>query len=133
MSEEKKEDVLFEIKFYEDVLKRKGDFLQALMVLGDIYTKEGMHEKGLDIDQRLAKLRPYDSAILYNLACSYSLLGKIDNSFETMKLALSCGYDDFEFLKEDKDLDNLFKDDRFKKYFDEELEKKPLKTKTKNP
>ena len=54
----KKEDFEFEINFYENILKERPDFVEALMALGDLYTKAGFYEKGLSIDKRLTRLRP---------------------------------------------------------------------------
>jgi len=104
----------FEIKFYEGVLKNSPDFVEALIALGDLYTKKGFYKKGLNVDLRLAKLKPDDPIIFYNLACDYSLLNEIDRAIEALKKAISLGYDDFDYLKRDRDLENLRKDKRFK-------------------
>ena len=109
----------FEIGFYEGILEKQGDFIEALTVLGDLYTKKGMFKKGLDVDKRLSRLRPDDSIVLYNLACSYSLVGEIDNSFETIKQAVAVGYTDYQYLEQDADLRNLLADSRFQKYLGE--------------
>jgi len=115
-NEEKNDDLDFEIRFYEGILDKKGDFYQALSALGDLYTKKGELQKGLDIDRRLSKLRSDDPIVFYNLSCSYSLLEMIDDAFEAMKEAISLGYRDFSFLKSDPDLQNLLNDERFIKY-----------------
>ena len=113
---EEKEDLNFEIQFYENILKRKPDFIQALMVLGDLYTKKGLHKNGLAVDEKLAKLRPYNPLVLYNLACSYSLLNEIPRAFETIQKAIECGYHDFGYLEQDPDLENLRADGRARQY-----------------
>jgi tetratricopeptide (TPR) repeat protein len=110
-------DIDFEIQFYEGILKKRGDFLQALVALGDLYTKKGLYEKGLMIDQRLSRLKSDDPIVLYNLACSYSLVNKVDEAYEAIKRAIRCGYDDFSYLEQDSDLANLQKDSRFQRYF----------------
>ena len=115
------ENLDFEIQFYEGVLQKNQDFIQALILLGDLYTKKGLHEKGLAIDKRLAFLKPEDPTILYNLACSYSLLNEIKKAFEVVKLAIECGYKDFKFMREDRDLKNLLKDDRFRQLLGEKI------------
>ena len=89
-----------------------------MIAIGDLYTYRGMVEKGLDVDIRLSRLRPDDDLILYNLACSYSLMHQIDKAFGAMKLALECGYDDLNYLEVDDDLDHLRKDERFQEFFD---------------
>jgi len=111
------DDPQFEIDFYEGVLRKNATFIEVLSALGDLYTNEGFFQKGLEIDERLEKLRPVDPIILYNLACSYSLLHRIDESFTSIRKAIESGYKDFEFLEEDDDLSNLRHDQRFQDYY----------------
>ena len=70
------------------------------------------------MDERLYQLRPADPVILYNLACSYSLLDEKDKAFRAIKQAIHSGYDDFEHLEADNDLNNLRTDRRFTRYFE---------------
>jgi len=109
-------DSEFEIQFIEGILQRVPDFIQALTVLGDLYTKKGLYQKGLEIDLKLSSLRPDDPYILYNLACSYSLLKQIDAALSVIKLAVSNGYDHFEYLQYDHDLANLRQDSRYQEF-----------------
>jgi tetratricopeptide (TPR) repeat protein len=117
------DDLDFQILFYEGVLARKGDFIEALTALGDLYTKKGRCQEGLAIDQRLARLRPDDPYVLYNLACSFSLLGRVDSAYDTMKKAVACGYDDFHFLTHDSDLAALLSDPRFQQFLSQARKK----------
>ena len=109
-------DFVFEIDFYEGIIEKKPNFVEALMALGDLYTKVGQHEKGLAIDEKLSKLRPYNPIVLYNLACSYSILNDSKKAFRTIQKAIECGYRDFEHLEHDPDLINLRQDNRFQHY-----------------
>ena len=113
----KEEDLDFEIQFIESVVKNRPHFVEALVALGDLYTKRGFFEKGLGVDEKLACLRPNDSMILYNLACSYSLLNDVDKALKTIQKAIECGYNNFEYLQYDSDLQNLRMDHRFQEYF----------------
>jgi len=113
----KQDDIDFEIRFMESLLEKIPGFTEALVVLGDLYTKKGLFQEGLAVDERLSCLRPHDPIVLYNLACSYSLIGDIDRSFSTIKKAIESGYDDFGYLKIDGDLSNLRQDARFREYF----------------
>ncbi len=126
-------DIDFEIRFYQGILGKAPDFTQALMVLGDLYTKKGWYEKGLEIDQKLSSLRPDDPLIQYNLACSYSLMNDLEASFESIKRAIRCGYDDFQYLWKDKDLANLIKTTRFRQFFKRLTERKRNHTLWKKP
>ena len=119
-----KKDMAFEIKFYEGILARQPDFIEALSALGDLYTYGGYFSEGLEIDLKLRRLKPDDPTVLYNLACSYSLMGRIDYALRTIKKAINCGYADFQHLEADEDLNNLRKDTRFKRYFQRVKNKK---------
>ncbi len=111
----KKEDLGFEIRFFEGIARRDPRYIEALQILGDAYTKAGEWEKGLRIDERLAKLCPDNPLVFYNLACSYSLLRRVDDAFSALTEAVKRGYNDIRWLARDPDLDNLRHDHRFEK------------------
>ena len=119
----KKQDVDFEIAFYEGILQDTPMFIEALVVLGDLYTQAGLWQKGLEVDLKLSRLRPEDALVFYNLACSYALLKQTRAALGALTRAIALGYDDFEYLKGDTDLDNLLKDEHFRQYI-KQLEKK---------
>jgi len=108
----------FEISFYENLLKDKPDFVNALILLGEAYTRRGFYEKGLAVDKQLVKLLPHDAIANYNLACSYSLIGDIGSSLKAIKIAIKKGYSDIDFMQKDPDLETIRKDSRFKKLVD---------------
>lgn len=107
----------FEISFYENLLKNKPDFAEALVALGEAYTRKGRYEDGLQIDKRLAQLKPEDPSVYYNLACSYSLLKMADPSLEALKNAIRLGYRDTAFMDKDPDLDFIRRDRRYRELF----------------
>ena len=108
----------FEIAFYQRLLNEKPDFVEALMALGEAYTRRGWHEKGLEIDRRLTQLKAENPVIWYNLACSLSLLRRLDESLESLRRAMALGYDDFEFLAKDPDLDALRRSPQFRRFLE---------------
>lgn len=107
------EDLEFEIQFFEGVTRRDPGFIEALQILGDAYTKTGRWEKGLQVDQRLARLCPDNPLVFYNLACSYAMLGKLDEAFAALNKAVKLGYNDAQWLSQDPDLEKLRQDARF--------------------
>ncbi len=113
-SSKQKKDLDFEISFYENILKRTPEFSEALIALGDAYTKKGFYVKGLEVDKKLSILKPEDPIIFYNLACSFSLLRDIEKSLDALQKAVLLGYDDFVYMQKDTDLDNVRSDVRFK-------------------
>jgi len=119
----KKDDVEFEIAFYENILKETPDFIEALIAIGDLYTKAGFWQKGLDVDLKLTKLRSDDATIFYNLACSYALLNQTRPALSALSKAVELGYTDFKHLREDPDLENLLKDEQVQEFL-AQVEKK---------
>ena len=61
------------IEFMEGLVRRDPDYVDALQILGDHYTRRGRYAEGLKVDERLSRLEPHDPLTFYNLACSYSL------------------------------------------------------------
>ena len=43
----------FEIEFYEGLHKKIPDFLEVMVLLGDLYTKVGRYQDGLVMDEKL--------------------------------------------------------------------------------
>ena len=122
------EDIAFQIEFCKKLLEKYPNFVNALMTLGELYTRQGLYEERLDIDHRLTELRPNDPVCYYNLACSYSLLRQHTEALEALEKCMVLGYDDFEFLEEDADLNSVRKDPRYKdllvKYFKKSMSQK---------
>jgi len=119
-----KEDLDFQIRFFEDLIQDDQEFIDALIPLADAYTKKGWFDKGLLLDERLARLRPSDPTILYNLGCSYALLKQEKKALKALKSALDLGYQDLDWMEEDPDLAGLRGEDGYKElirsYFPEE-------------
>ena len=92
--------------------------LGLLVSLGHIYSRLKKHRKGLETDQILVNLYPEDPCFYYNLACSHSLLGEIDDAIMALDCAFELGYDNFDHMKTDPDLANLREDPRYRLYQD---------------
>jgi len=107
-------DLDIEIGFMEGVVQRDPQYVEALQILGDDYTRRGRFDNGLKIDETLAKLRPDDPTVLYNLACSYALTAQFDSAVAALCRAMDQGYRDFKWLMRDPDLKQLRAHARFK-------------------
>jgi tetratricopeptide (TPR) repeat protein len=104
----------FELDFFSAILKRYPDYVDVLRVLGNLLTLKGRYADGLQIDRRLVQLRPNDPLAHYNLACSYALLKRPDQALKTLRRAVELGYRDFRYMREDRDLDTIRHDPRFR-------------------
>ena len=109
LTRDEKKNLDVEIGFIEGVVRKDPDYIEALQILGDDYTRRGRFEDGLKVDEQLARLRPHDPTVLYNLACSYSLTDRVSEAFNTLHRALAAGYEDFKWMAQDPDLEALRK------------------------
>jgi len=103
----------FDIGFFDSILARAPDYLDVLRCQGELLSRKGLHERALVIDRRLAESLPKDSVVHYNLACSLAQNSLHDESLDVLRRAFELGYDDFEHLDYDDDLDLLRRDPRY--------------------
>ena len=106
-------NVRIELRFLERLHERCPNDANVLKAIGDLYTKVGRYEDGLDVDIQLSQLCPDDSEVWYNLGCSYALVGHKERSIQALSTAVELGYRDAEWMKRDEDLDTLKGDPRF--------------------
>ena len=97
----------FQRKFFAAAVKAEPNNLECLVQLGDIYTRQGQYEKGLEIDNRLVQLCPKEATFRYNQACSYALLNYCVQSVESLREAIRLGYTDHEHMDGDEYLENV--------------------------
>jgi tetratricopeptide (TPR) repeat protein len=107
MSRASQRDLDVEIEFFEGLVRRDPDYVDALQLLGDDYTRRGRLADGLKVDERLAQLEPESELVFYNLACSCSLTDQFDRAVLALEKALQLGYRDFNWLARDPDLRKL--------------------------
>jgi tetratricopeptide (TPR) repeat protein len=108
-----RKDWLTEIRFYEGLLARFGDDVEVMQALGDLYTKAGLYERGLELDLKLTKLIGEEPLSWYNLACSQALLDRRDEAISSLAKAIDLGYRDIAYISQDEDLSSLRSDKRF--------------------
>jgi tetratricopeptide (TPR) repeat protein len=102
-------DLDVRILFLEGLLRRDPGYVEALQLLGDHYTQRGEFNLSLRVDERLSQLEPRNPLVFYNLACSYSLNGELDQAALALEQAIILGYNDFKWLARDPDLRQLRK------------------------
>jgi len=107
MSRAQQRELDTKIEFIEGLVRRDPNYVDALQILGDHYTQRGRINEGLKVDERLARLEPGNPLVFYNLACSYSLAGEMDQAVNALEKALQLGYRDFDWLVKDPDLKPL--------------------------
>lgn len=107
LTRQEQRDLDLEISFLEGLVRRAPEYVEALQILGDDYTRRGKVEDGLRVDRQLSKLCPRDPLVFYNLACSYSLSNQCELALAALERALALGYRDLKWMAQDPDLRNL--------------------------
>ena len=95
----------FDIAFFDRILQRRPDYVDVLRCQGELLSRKGLHQLALAVDRRLAELLPEDYVVRYNLACSLAVGGYRREAIATLRTALEQGYDDFDYMESDSDLD----------------------------
>ncbi len=97
----------------------------VLFQLGTVLTRAGKHKEALEVDRKLVNIRQEDPISHYNLACSYSNLGKTDQALDALEEAFELGYWDLEHMEQDPDLENVKDDPRYQKLVEDHFEMDP--------
>ena len=113
MAKTTKPDPQFEIEFYEAILRRSPDYTEVIGLLGALYTRVGRITDGLKMDRKLVRLEPDNPTAHYNLACSLALCKKRPAAIQSLRKAVSLGYDDVDWMLQDPDLEILKTDPEF--------------------
>ena len=94
----------FEIQFFQRIHDRSPDYVDVLRILAELFGRRGQYKKSFQLDRRIVKLTPNHCLAHYNLACSLSMLGHLEEAIAELRLAIQKGYDDFSHLVTDSDL-----------------------------
>ena len=95
------------LKVVEEHLQLNPDDVRALYLCAGAYIRLGDQERGLEMARRVLAMEPADVHTLYNLACIFSLAGKIDEALGSLEKAVQTGYAQKEWIVNDSDLDLL--------------------------
>ena len=97
----------FEMRFFESVLRRDSNYANVVEILAGLYTRHGRIADGLKMDRKLVKLQPDNATAHYNLACSLALAKRKNDALRELRQAVQLGYRDFDWMKQDPDLEAL--------------------------
>lgn len=97
---------------------KRTEILDKLSVL---YSRKGENEKALGVLTELLVLHPENPKIYYNIACINAKEKNVEEAIEWLKRSVDKGFDDWDQLKQDTDLDSL----RDASFYKELIEKIP--------
>ncbi|MBI5366635.1 MAG: hypothetical protein HZA54_06335 [Planctomycetes bacterium] len=85
----------------------------ALSQLALLHARLEENDQALACYLKARDLAPGHPVLRYNLACSYAILGKADDAFRELEAAVGCGFDQWEWVRMDGDLEKLHADPRW--------------------
>lgn len=88
---------------------------KAYANLGVCYMKIGKNNMALSAMKNAVAINPCDAFAQYNLAAIYSIMDMTDLGLEALDKALSCGFNNYDAIRFDKDLNNLRGEPEFRK------------------
>lgn len=78
-----------------------------LETLGELYTRAGRYEEGLNADLELTRICPSEAIAWYNLGCSYALINRKKDALAALTKAVELGYKDIDWMSSDSDLESI--------------------------
>jgi TolB-like protein/tetratricopeptide (TPR) repeat protein len=94
-------------------LLQNPDDSRARMYYAITLAERGRKEEAIREGAAALELSPGDPMMLYNCACLYARLGETERAVDTLRQAMSGGYENFGWMKHDPDLDSLRDDPGF--------------------
>jgi tetratricopeptide (TPR) repeat protein len=75
--------------------------------LGTLYYKKGEFDKAIFQYQKSLSIQPDNPSTYYNIACMYSIQNRVEKSIDFLKSAIEKGYDNWDHIRNDRDLENV--------------------------
>ena len=94
-------------------LELNPDDARALYLGAGALAQLGERDRALEWTRRAYAIDSEDPGVLYNVACSYAIMGLIDEAMTCLETAVQNGFGHREWFENDSDLDSLREDQRF--------------------
>ena len=111
--EKKKEILKTSLDVYNRYLLKHPDDARAHQFFALTLLDYGNIDEAKNEAAKAIELNPTDPLMQYNAACFYSNVGEKNLAIETLKNAMAAGYQDYEWIKRDSDLDNIRNEPKF--------------------
>ncbi len=101
------------LKLMEDRLELNPDDARAANLAAAFLARLGDLTKAVEYADRSLAIDPEDPMLLYNVACTYVVLGRKDDALNCLERAVDKGFGHKEWIDHDPDLDPLRENMRF--------------------
>jgi serine/threonine protein kinase/Tfp pilus assembly protein PilF len=102
------------LKLMHERLEVYPDDARAANLSSGLYARLGEVDKAVEFAERSLSIDPEDPMLLYNVACTYAGLNRIDDALSCLERAVDKGFGHKEWIDHDPDLDGLRSTPRFK-------------------
>jgi len=106
-----------EMNALERQLETVPEDVRARSLLAADYANMGRLDDAVRHLEMTVALRPNDSNVLYNAACTYAVLGKKQEALALLQRSVDAGYANFDWPRQDPDLKSLHNHPEFLKLF----------------
>jgi tetratricopeptide (TPR) repeat protein len=97
------------VHYYRKALSINPDAVQVLNNLAIVHMAQGKYAEAISVLNRMAELQPDDARHYYNLACLHARQGREEEALSFLEKAVEKGYDNWELIRTDGDLDGIRK------------------------
>jgi len=116
-----------EIALYEAQLKKTPEDARVRVLLAGNYAYQGRNEDAKREVELAMALRPGDTMILYNIACTLCEMDDSKEAMNVLKKAWDAGYRNPAWIRQDPDLAKLHGDPEFERMFPESSPQDPAR------
>jgi tetratricopeptide (TPR) repeat protein len=92
---------------FEAAIKLKPALYDAYHNLAGVYVAQKQYDLAIETYSRLLAVNPDFALAYYNLACIHAVNGRTAEAVSNLKTAVDKGYNNFEQIKKDTDLDSI--------------------------
>lgn len=103
------------IKEFTLAINKHPDYAVAYSNRAIAYMQQKKFNKAMDDLKKASEIAPNDPMVHYNFTSLYSLQNQLDRALDSLDKALALGFNDYDSLRKDTDLNNLRKHPEYKK------------------
>lgn len=95
------------IENYQKALSMDPGYTDAMYNLAIAHAENGEYNDAVASFKKIIATHPENAAVYYNIACIYSRQNKKNKAVDWLKQSIAHGYNNWEQIKTDKDMENL--------------------------
>jgi len=103
------------IQEFSRAIEKYPNYPEAFGNRAVVYMQQGKFNKAMDDLKKGESINPNDKNLHYNFVAWYSLQNQLDRALDSLDKSLSLGFNDYDALRADPDLNNVRKHPEFRK------------------